>query len=47
MLRRYSHIRAKARKDAITALEVRANSVGVPKEITKVNDSAPKTETVN
>ncbi len=36
MLRRYSHIRAKARREAISAIETRANSVGVPKEPPKV-----------
>jgi integrase len=35
MLRRYSHIRAKARREAIDALEGRV-SVGVPKESPKV-----------
>jgi integrase len=39
MLRRYSHIRAKARREAITALENRVSS-GVLQEIPKVNDSA-------
>ncbi len=38
MLRRYSHIRAQARRDAMAALEARA--VGVPKESPKVSDSA-------
>lgn len=37
MLRRYSHIRAKARREAIASLESRA-SLGVPKENPKVND---------
>jgi integrase len=39
MLRRYSHIRVQARKDAIAALEARARSVGVPKESPKVEES--------
>ncbi len=39
MLRRYSHIRAQARRDAIDALESRQLSVGVPKEIPTVSDS--------
>jgi integrase len=38
MLRRYSHIRAKARQEAMTALEARSVSVGVPKESPKVSD---------
>ena len=37
MLRRYSHIRAKARREAISALESRV-SLGVPKESPKVSD---------
>jgi integrase len=40
MLRRYSHIRAQARRDAIDALEARQVSNGVPKEIPMVGDSA-------
>ena len=39
MLRRYSHIRAQARRDAIEALELRQISNGVPKEIPTVRDS--------
>ncbi len=39
MLRRYSHIRAQARRDAIDALESRQISNGVPKEIPTVSDS--------
>jgi len=39
MLRRYSHIRAQARRDAIDALESRQFSIGVPKEFPKVADS--------
>jgi integrase len=39
MLRRYSHTRVQARKDAIAALEARAHSVGFPKESPKVEDS--------
>jgi hypothetical protein len=31
MLKRYSHIRAKARREAIDAVEARQCSVGVPK----------------
>jgi integrase len=37
MLKRYSHIRAKSRREAIAALESRV-SIGVPKESPKVND---------
>lgn len=37
MLRRYSHIRAKARREAIAALENRSASIGVPKESPKVD----------
>jgi integrase len=40
MLRRYSHIRAKARRDAIDAVELRQSSLGVPKVSPKVSDSA-------
>ena len=36
MLRRYSHIRVQARRDAINALESRQFSIGVPKESPKV-----------
>jgi integrase len=36
MLKRYSHIRAQARREAISALETRSVSVGVSKESTKV-----------
>jgi integrase len=39
MLRRYSHIRAQARRDAIDALESRQISIGLPKEIPTVSDS--------
>jgi site-specific recombinase XerD len=39
MLRRYSHIRAQARRDAIDALESRQMSNAVPKEIPMVIDS--------
>ena len=42
MLRRYSHIRAQARRDAITAIEARAKSGGVPKESLQVADSTAK-----
>jgi site-specific recombinase XerD len=38
MLRRYSHIRAQSRRDAIAALEGRG-SLGVPKESPKVGNS--------
>lgn len=38
MLRRYSHIRAQARRDAIDALESRQLSIEVPKESPKVGD---------
>jgi integrase len=38
MLRRYSHIRAQARKDAITALE-RRSMVGVPQGVPQVAES--------
>ena len=41
MLRRYSHIRAKARREAIAALESRA-LVGVPQVSPKVSDSAAR-----
>jgi integrase len=40
MRRRYSHIRAQARRDAIDSVELRQFSVGVTKESTKVGDSA-------
>jgi hypothetical protein len=40
MLRRYSHIRAKARREAIDALEARQVSNVVPKVSPKVSDSA-------
>ena len=40
MLRRYSHIRAQARRDAIDALESRQISNGVPKDSPMVSDSA-------
>ncbi len=39
MLRRYSHIRAQARRDAIEAVESRQFSIAVPKESPKVDDS--------
>jgi|SRR5579872_23888 len=39
MLRRYSHIRAQARRDAMDALESRQFSIGVTKDSTKVSDS--------
>lgn len=39
MLRRYSHIRTQARRDAIGALESRHVSNGVPKDSPKVDDS--------
>ena len=40
MLRRYSHIRAKARRDAIAAIEAR-DSDGVPQESPKVDAQGP------
>jgi integrase len=46
MLRRYSHIREKARREAISALESRV-LVGVPKEVPKVSESEEKTNTSN
>jgi site-specific recombinase XerD len=43
MLKRYSHIRAQARRDAISSLEKRAASVGASKESTRVEVfAAPK-----
>jgi hypothetical protein len=43
MLKRYSHIRAQARRDAISSLEKRAGSVGASKESTRVEVfAAPK-----
>jgi hypothetical protein len=39
MLRRYSHIRAKARRDAIAALEGRI-LFGAPTKVPTINDSA-------
>jgi len=46
MLRRYSHIRAKARRDAITALET-GNSFGVPTNSPTVGDSNEKAITTS
>jgi hypothetical protein len=46
MLRRYSHIRAAARRDAMAALESRI-SVGVPKDSPKVDDLSKTTPTTN
>jgi integrase len=46
MLRRYSHIRAQARREAIAAVEARVNSVGVPQVSPKVADSAEKSQSV-
>jgi hypothetical protein len=40
MLRRYSHIRAQARRDAIDTLESRRLSNAVPKVSPTVNESA-------
>ena len=40
MLRRYSHIRTQARREAIAAVEARAFSIEVSKESTKVKPSA-------
>ena len=39
MLRRYSHIRAQARRDAISALEGKGSYIGVLQESPKVSDS--------
>ena len=41
MLRRYSHIRAQARRDAIEAVESRQFSTAVPKESPKVDELDP------
>lgn len=41
MLRRYSHIRAQARREAISAVEARAISVGHAKESPKVDRGQP------
>ena len=41
MLRRYSHIRAQARRDAIEAVESRQFSIAVPKESPKVDELDP------
>ena len=46
MLRRYSHIRAKSRRDAIDALEA-GTAFGVPKESPKVDDLREKAKTTN
>jgi site-specific recombinase XerD len=45
MLRRYSHIRAQARRDAISALEGKGSYIGVLQESPKVNGKA-KVETI-
>jgi integrase len=47
MLRRYSHIRAQARRDAIDALESRQFSVGVPTNLPTVGDTQPEKEFVS
>lgn len=46
MLRRYSHIRAKSRREAITSLEA-GKQFGVPQESPKVADSEDKAKTTN
>ncbi len=46
MLRRYSHIRAKARRDAINALEA-GTAFGVPKESSKVANIKEKAKTTS
>jgi len=46
MLRRYSHIRATARREAISALESRV-LLGVPKESPKVSDFPETTQTTS
>ena len=46
MLRRYSHIRAQARRDAIAAMEARALSVGPTKVSTKVERSTENAKPV-
>lgn len=46
MLRRYSHIRAQARRDAIDALEWRQLSNAVPKVSPTVSESANKKSAV-
>ncbi len=45
MLRRYSHIRAKARREAMTALESRVSS-GVPTKSTTIGDSTDNSKSV-
>ena len=46
MLRRYSHIRAQARRDAIDALESRQNSSGVPTKVPTLEQIATPKATV-
>jgi hypothetical protein len=46
MLRRYSHIRVQARRDAIDALEARQLSNVVPKVSPTVSDSAKEKSAV-
>ncbi len=46
MLRRYSHIRAQARRDAIDMLESRQNSVGVPTKVPTLNESTNAAKTI-
>jgi integrase len=46
MLRRYSHIRAQARREAIDALELRHNQNVAAKESTKVSESEGITKPV-
>jgi integrase len=47
MLRRYSHIRAKARRDAIDAVESRQSSCEIPQEFPKVNRPQAKGASVS
>jgi hypothetical protein len=46
MLRRYSHIRAKSRRDAIDALEA-GTAFGLPKENPKVDGFEEKAKTTS
>ncbi len=46
MLRRYSHIRAQARRDAMDALEARQISVGVPTKVPTVSGSGSRKSAV-
>jgi len=47
MLRRYSHIRAKARREAIAAVEARANSYGVPTNSPTVGEAKDEPQKVS